>query len=157
MHSVSTTFSKQLYSLAWPMSLNKKDHISVVLLVHTCLWAINKLLVYVFCMHFDCISSSPQLQPCFGALVLFLLCPRILSCCFLLRRRQISSDIISWPFLSTAIKTQTCKGLACRLNKSACLSGNVCTSCSSTGVFCPTWDRDIKSRCSNRQRQRCCC
>jgi len=50
--------------------------------------------------------------------------PRLLLCCFPLHRRQISSDITSSPLSSTATKTQTSKGLAWRLNKSACNSAN---------------------------------
>ena len=50
--------------------------------------------------------------------------PRLLLCCFPLHRRQTSSDITSSPLSSTATKTQTCKGLAWRLNKSACNSAN---------------------------------
>ena len=50
--------------------------------------------------------------------------PRLL-CCFELHRWQISSDITSSPPSSTATKTQTSNGLARRLNKSACNSGNV--------------------------------
>ena len=49
--------------------------------------------------------------------------PRLL-CCFPLHRRQISSDMTSSPLSSTATKTSTSKGLAWRLNKSACNSGN---------------------------------
>ena len=50
--------------------------------------------------------------------------PRLLLCCFPLNRRQISSDTTSSPLSSTATKTQTSKGLAWRLNKSACNSAN---------------------------------
>ena len=49
---------------------------------------------------------------------------RLLCCCFPLNRRQISSGIPSSPLFATATKTQTSKGLAWRLNKSACNSGN---------------------------------
>ena len=52
---------------------------------------------------------------------------RLLYCCFPLNRRQISSDITSSPLLATTTKTLTSKGLAWRLNKSACNSGNVIT------------------------------
>ena len=51
--------------------------------------------------------------------------PRLLLCCFPLHRRQISSDITSSPLSSTATKTRSSKGLAWRLNKSACNSANV--------------------------------
>ena len=49
--------------------------------------------------------------------------PRLL-CCFPLRRQQIPSDKTYSPLSSTATKTQTSKGLARRLNKSLCNSGN---------------------------------
>ena len=49
---------------------------------------------------------------------------RLLCCCFPLNRRQISSGIPSSPLFATATKTQTSKGLAWRLNKSACNSAN---------------------------------
>ena len=51
--------------------------------------------------------------------------PRLLLCCFPLRRRQISSDITFSPLSATATKAQTSKGLAWRLNKSACNSGTI--------------------------------
>ena len=54
--------------------------------------------------------------------------PCLLLCCFPLHRRQISSDITSSALSSTATKTQTSKGLAWRLNKSACHSANQCDS-----------------------------
>ena len=50
--------------------------------------------------------------------------PRLFLCCFPLYRRQISLDITSSPLSSTATKTETSKGLAWRLNKSACNSAN---------------------------------
>ena len=55
--------------------------------------------------------------------------PRLLLCCFSLHRRQISSDLTSSPFSSTATKTQTSEGLACRLNTSACNSANIMCRC----------------------------
>ena len=50
---------------------------------------------------------------------------RLLYCCFPLNRRQITSDITSSPLFATATQKRTSKGLAWRLNKSACNSGNV--------------------------------
>ena len=49
---------------------------------------------------------------------------RLLLCCVPLHRRQILSDTTSSPLSLTATKTQASKGLAWRLNKSACNSGN---------------------------------
>ena len=46
-----------------------------------------------------------------------------LLCCSSLHRRQISSDITSSPFSSTATKPSSSKGLAWWLNKSACNPG----------------------------------
>ena len=46
--------------------------------------------------------------------------PRLHLCCFPLHRRQMSSDITYSPISSIATKTQPSKGLAWRLNKSAC-------------------------------------
>ena len=51
--------------------------------------------------------------------------PRVLLCCFPLHRRQISSDMTSSPLSSTSTKTQTSKGPAWRLNKSACNSAKI--------------------------------
>ena len=49
---------------------------------------------------------------------------RLLLCCVPLHRRQILSDTTSSPLSLTATKTQASKGLAWRVNKSACNSGN---------------------------------
>ena len=49
--------------------------------------------------------------------------PRLL-CCFPFHQQQIPWDTTSSPLSSTATKTQTSKGLAWQLNKSACNSVN---------------------------------
>ena len=51
--------------------------------------------------------------------------PPRLVCCFPLHRPQIWSELTCSSLSSTATKTQTSKGLAWRLNKSACNSANV--------------------------------
>ena len=50
--------------------------------------------------------------------------PRLFLCCFPLHRRQTSSDITSSALSSTATKPTSTKGLAWRLNNSACNPAN---------------------------------
>ena len=67
-----------------------------------------RAIIWCLLILFMTLSGSCTLRP-----------PRLHLCCFPLHRRQISSDTTYSPLSSTATKTQTSKGLAWRLNKSA--------------------------------------
>ena len=72
-----------------------------------------------------CPEGVPNHNPAWELNTLRRLC--LLYCCVPLNRWQISPDMIPSPLFATATKTKTSKGLACRLNKSACNSANCLT------------------------------